>query len=982
MSRMLRVAAILAVMLVPSLSDYHPDAALAASEEPTADSGESPLLRFPVISDVHVNEYNPAAQSKFRAALQDLYAVAPDADALIINGDLTTEGTEPQYDMLNAILAEVPHAPVHTTMGNHEYYKAWVDEQGAWNPDGFPNGETETMSINRYLAKTGTESLYNDEWIGDYHFVFLGSEQYRQSDPTNAEDAYLSETQLQWLEGKLAEGASSDKPIFVFLHQPLPYTLSGSSIPINNRAVVQHERLMEILSQYPQVIFFSGHTHWSLNMPTTIAKKRFTMFNTSTVWDPLNASDTSIGPNESEGLYVEVYADKVVVKGRDFYRRQWIEGQTHEVHYMPKPDLLDYDFAESAVQDSSHSANHGTAVGEPRIAYDASFRKNVLALDGASYVRIPDNEGLRPEQLTMAASFALDTLDGYQDIVAKNQTSDYGFEFNPDSGRLEAWLYIIGDGGAGYVVTQTPVLEANRVYEAAVTYDGQRVALYLDGARVDTADAAGRLGQAGTPVDLAIGADPEPDNGARSFFHGKIGYVRIYAKALTEAQITGVGRTDDKQKPVWPAEAALSAAAVTPFSLDLSWSAASDNVSVSNYRLYVNGSLLRTVEGTAQTVRIPGLQPDTSYAFKVEAGDEAGNWTDDGPALTASTLPYAHEEVGPPDLLHYTFEESATKDASPAGNDGTIVGHASVTYDEAFGRPVLHLDGDSSYIRVPDNAGLRPEKLTLTAAFSLDSLQGTQDIVAKNQSSDYGFEFNPATGKLESWTYIVGPQGSGYVVLESDKLAVNQVYHAVVTYDGYENALYVNGVKTDAVWKEGIVGQADIVDLAIGADPEKDGGARSFFSGKVGLVQLYSFPLTEGQVHTLYGQFANPLASVLLEQPPQMTEGDTHRLALEAVYMDGTTDHPSTGVAYASSEPSVALVNPVTGAVTAAAPGRTVITASYKGLQAEAVVTVKPWQLASVSLELDPSVIWPPNGAMTPVHASIATEGMRTISRM
>lgn len=295
---------------------------------------EPVLLSFPVISDVHVNQYNPLAQYKFRSALQDLHHIAPESDALIINGDLTTEGTGAQYDKLNEILDEVPHAPVYYTMGNHEYYKAWVNGQGIWDREHFPNGETEWMSIKRFLNKTATESLYYDKWIKGYHFIFLGSEQYRQSNVTNGEDAYLSETQLVWLEMRLKEHASGSRPIFVFLHQPLPYTVSGSDISINNRAVVQHVRLKKILGDYPQVIYFSGHTHWTLYMPTTMAKKQFTMFNSSTVWNPLNTRDHALGPHESEGLFVQVFANKVVVKGRDLYRKQWISGQEYTISYM------------------------------------------------------------------------------------------------------------------------------------------------------------------------------------------------------------------------------------------------------------------------------------------------------------------------------------------------------------------------------------------------------------------------------------------------------------------------------------------------------------------------------------------------------------------------------------------------------------------------------------------------------------------------
>ncbi|WP_027415854.1 hypothetical protein [Aneurinibacillus terranovensis] len=87
--------------------------------------------------------------------------------------------------------------------------------------------ETEQDSIRRFLDFAGYHQLFYDKWIKGYHFIFLGSEQYRQSNPYNYEDAYLSDEQLDWLRTKLKEG-DRKRPTFIFLHQPLPDTVSGS----------------------------------------------------------------------------------------------------------------------------------------------------------------------------------------------------------------------------------------------------------------------------------------------------------------------------------------------------------------------------------------------------------------------------------------------------------------------------------------------------------------------------------------------------------------------------------------------------------------------------------------------------------------------------------------------------------------------------------------------------------------------------------
>ncbi|MVP01365.1 metallophosphoesterase family protein [Paenibacillus lutrae] len=289
---------------------------------------EEPKLSFPVISDIHVSVDHPESQSKFKAAVEDLYRIDPDADALVINGDLTN-GTARDYKLLSEIWKQVPLPPrTFANIGNHEFYSSWLNKDGDWSPDSFPNKVSDSDSIQSFLKFAGEQKVYREEMVGGYPFLFLGSEKYRQSDPSIEEDAYLSDEQLDWLKDRLARHGESAKPIFVFLHQPLPDTVAGSSVKSNQRAVVQHKELKSILSEYPEVIFFTGHSHWELNQPNTLVTDGFTMVNSSSVERPWssdgNGGEKQLGEEESEGLYVEVYEDSVSIKGRDFKEKKWI----------------------------------------------------------------------------------------------------------------------------------------------------------------------------------------------------------------------------------------------------------------------------------------------------------------------------------------------------------------------------------------------------------------------------------------------------------------------------------------------------------------------------------------------------------------------------------------------------------------------------------------------------------------------------------
>lgn len=78
---------------------------------------------------------------------------------------------------------------------------------------------------------------------------------------------------------------------------------------------------------------------------------------------------------------------------------------------------------------------------------------------------------------------------------------------------------------------------------------------------------------------------------------------------------------DDPTAPTVPAN--LAASNITDGSVSLSWSASTDNVGVTGYEVYRNGTLLRTVTTTTDAVN--GLNAGTAYSFYVIAKDAFGN---------------------------------------------------------------------------------------------------------------------------------------------------------------------------------------------------------------------------------------------------------------------------------------------------------------------------------------------------------------------
>jgi hypothetical protein len=90
----------------------------------------------------------------------------------------------------------------------------------------------------------------------------------------------------------------------------------------------------------------------------------------------------------------------------------------------------------------------------------------------------------------------------------------------------------------------------------------------------------------------------------------------------------------DTQAPSAPT--GLTASNVTQTTVDLAWNASTDNVGVTGYDVFMDGSLLGSVSGT--TAQVTGLSSATTYSFYVKAKDAAGNISDASNTVSVTTL--------------------------------------------------------------------------------------------------------------------------------------------------------------------------------------------------------------------------------------------------------------------------------------------------------------------------------------------------------
>ena len=93
----------------------------------------------------------------------------------------------------------------------------------------------------------------------------------------------------------------------------------------------------------------------------------------------------------------------------------------------------------------------------------------------------------------------------------------------------------------------------------------------------------------------------------------------------------------DTEAPVWSNDP-ITFSKVNSTYLDILWGQATDNVQVKEYKIFMNGNLVKTIpEGSTKRTTILGLNPDTLYNFEIFACDNSGNCSTENPTASKRT---------------------------------------------------------------------------------------------------------------------------------------------------------------------------------------------------------------------------------------------------------------------------------------------------------------------------------------------------------
>ena len=205
-------------------------------------------------------------------------------------------------------------------------------------------------------------------------------------------------------------------------------------------------------------------------------------------------------------------------------------------------------------------------------------------------------------------------------------------------------------------------------------------------------------------------------------------------------------------------------------------------------------------------------------------------------------------------LAHYEMNDNSSStnvvDSSGSGFTGTAQQITNDLHTSGKISDALTFNGSSDYISIPNTSALNPNQVSLSTWFYMTTAQ-TGGLISKmpdDVSSSYRIlaESNGAyvasSIKTSNGSYTIGGAGKSDIV-------TGQWYHAVMTYDGTTEKLYINGTLVDSISASGNI-TSNSKNLEIGRI--SDSGPSLYFAGKIDDARVYNYALSASEVGYLY----------------------------------------------------------------------------------------------------------------------------------
>jgi chitodextrinase len=325
---------------------------------------------------------------------------------------------------------------------------------------------------------------------------------------------------------------------------------------------------------------------------------------------------------------------------------------------------------------------------------------------------------------------------------------------------------------------------------------------------------------------------------------------------------TGLDPTPDTQAPSVPTNLA---AQVGSNSVQLSWTASTDNRGVIGYIIFQDGTVIDTVLAPTLTKFVSGLTASTPYSFEVLAYDAAKNKSAKAEKTVTTSAAINTGEAGL--IASYPFDDNAN-DATPYVNHGTIGGNPTFVTHTGFAGKAIKFDGDKDSVLVKNAVQLISDYATVGFWIRVDSvnLANAEAYVIDFGHWDQRWKISLPQHLKIVWTTNSKNNLSNNFITDMDSGDGNEMtkglwWHVTMVHDGVSNIVYVNGIETKKAATTGKL-NSTARPLYFGCNGVEGG---QYFNGALDNVKIYNKALTAAEVNKLFKTGTTPTAETNVE---------------------------------------------------------------------------------------------------------------------
>lgn len=281
----------------------------------TLSDSENIKLAFVALADTHLPD-RVVAEKNLENIFIDISGSEEKIDALVLAGDIADYGFENEYNrFFRTFNQHKNELSILVTMGNHDvrlFYKTALSNV--------------TRGIENLLNIKLDKKPYYAYSVNGYRFIVLCTEK-----PYLLE-AYISPSQISFLEKELSEASKENKPCFVICHQPLADTHGLPKVCKNGDIGKQNNQVRKIIEKHQNVFFLNGHLHNGIcEYVEEVIDKEKTIVSINL---PSYRKENNFGKTDAGVGYIcEVYEDRVIFKARSFLTGKYIKGSNTYFEY-------------------------------------------------------------------------------------------------------------------------------------------------------------------------------------------------------------------------------------------------------------------------------------------------------------------------------------------------------------------------------------------------------------------------------------------------------------------------------------------------------------------------------------------------------------------------------------------------------------------------------------------------------------------------